>query len=109
MTILTAFLSSEFYARMPTATILGREIPFVIPWHEGQVMEGVIDLMYRFDGRIWIADYKTDRITAGETRARAQQYALQATAYRAAAERCLGGEAVVFEFVFLRPGVCVEM
>jgi ATP-dependent helicase/nuclease subunit A len=109
VSLMGAFLSSEFYGRVQRAEILGREIPFIISWRDGQVMEGVIDLMYRLDGRLWIADYKTDQVTAGEAPARAQQYAQQAEAYRAAAARCLGGEAASFECVFLRPGVRVEL
>ena len=109
VSITHAFLASECYRRVQGAAILGREIPFVIPWREGQVMEGVIDLMYRLDGRLWIADYKTDRIAAAEALARAERYKEQATAYRAAAAHCLGGEAASFEFIFLRPGVRVEM
>ena len=54
------FLSSEPYKRLQRATVLGREVPFVMPLGKGQIMEGVIDLIYRLDGRIWIADYKTD-------------------------------------------------
>jgi ATP-dependent helicase/nuclease subunit A len=107
--LIGSFLSSESYRRMQRAQILGREIPFIIPWREGQVMEGVIDLMYRLDGRLWIADYKTDQVSAGEAATRAQQYAQQAEAYRAAAARCLGGEVASFECVFLRPGVRVEL
>ncbi len=107
--LMSSFLSSECYRRLQGAEILGREIPFIIPWQEGQVMEGVIDLMYRLDGRLWIADYKTDQIAAAEAQVRAQQYAQQAEVYRAAAARCLGGEAASFECVFLRPGVRVEL
>jgi ATP-dependent helicase/nuclease subunit A len=107
--LMRSFLSSECYQRLRGAEILGREIPFIIPWQEGQVMEGVIDLMYRLDERLWIADYKTDQIAAAEAQARAQQYAQQAEVYRAAAARCLGGEAASFECVFLRPGVRVEL
>jgi ATP-dependent helicase/nuclease subunit A len=72
-------------------------------------MEGVIDLMYRLDGRLWIADYKTDQISAGEAHARARHYAQQAEVYRVAAARCLGGEVPSFECVFLRPGMRVEL
>ena len=107
--IVDSFRSSEFFRRMQSAVILGREIPFVLPWSDGQIMEGAIDLMYRLDGRLWIADYKTDRISADEAPTRAQRYEPQATAYRAAVMRCLGGETASFEFVFLRPGVRVEM
>jgi ATP-dependent helicase/nuclease subunit A len=55
-----SFLSSEPYKRLQRATVLGREVPFVMPLGEGQIMEGVIDLIYRLDDQIWIADYKTD-------------------------------------------------
>lgn len=107
--IMASFVSSEFYRRMQGAVILGREIPFVIPWREGQVMEGVIDLMYRLNGTLWIADYKTDQVTADEAPARAERYQAQVAAYRAAAAHCLGEEDASFEFVFVRPGVRVEM
>ncbi|MBH0178641.1 MAG: UvrD-helicase domain-containing protein [Nitrospira sp.] len=107
--LMSVFLSSECYRRLQGAEILGREIPFIIPWQEGQVMEGVIDLMYRLGGRLWIADYKTDQIAAAEAQARAQQYTQQADVYRAAAAHCLGGEAASFECVFLRPAVRVEL
>jgi ATP-dependent helicase/nuclease subunit A len=107
--IVDSFQSSEFYRRIQSAVILGREIPFVLPWGDGQIMEGAIDLMYRLDGKLWIADYKTDRISADEAPMRAQRYEPQATAYRAAVTRCLGVETASFEFVFLRPGVRVEM
>ena len=58
------FLSSEPYKRLQRATVLGREVPFVMPLGEGQMMEGVIDIIYRLDDRIWIADYKTDDVAA---------------------------------------------
>ena len=45
------------------ATVIGREVPFLMPWNEGrQILEGVIDLLYRLDRKLWIADYKTDRV-----------------------------------------------
>ncbi|MGH7233130.1 MAG: UvrD-helicase domain-containing protein, partial [Nitrospiraceae bacterium] len=50
--MLTAFAASEVYADLRRATILGREVPFSIPWGDGrQVMEGAIDLVYRLDGQ----------------------------------------------------------
>ena len=60
--IFDGFLSSEPYKSLQRATVLGREIPFVMPLGEDQMMEGVIDLIYRLDDRIWIADYKTDDV-----------------------------------------------
>ena len=104
-----SFIRSKLYGRLATATILGREIPFIMPWNEEQVMEGVIDLIYRLDGRIWIGDYKTDQVTATETQDRAGLYHHQATVYRIAASRCLNIPSVSFEFLFLRPCVRVEV
>ena len=69
--IFARFVESEPYAVLRQADILGREIPFAVPWesaggeagHAGAcVMEGVIDVMYRRDQQIWIADYKTHRV-----------------------------------------------
>ncbi len=53
-------------------------------------MEGVIDLIYRFDDRIWIADYKTDMVTAAEVQARADHYRSQADIYSRAVTSSLG-------------------
>jgi ATP-dependent helicase/nuclease subunit A len=107
--IFTAFAASNSYARLRSATILGREIPFLMPWGDGQVMEGVIDLIYRLDGHTWIADYKTDKTTKREAQARAALYADQAAIYREAAIKCLGLSHVSFQFLFLRAGTSVEV
>ncbi len=107
--IFTSFSRSPLYARLQAAEILGREVPFLMPWGEGQVMEGVIDVIYRLDGHLWIADYKTDLVGPGEVLSKAARYAPQAAIYREAARRCLGGPALSFQFLFLRPGVSVEM
>jgi ATP-dependent helicase/nuclease subunit A len=107
--LFTVFVRSEGYARLCTATILGREVPFVMPWGEHQLMQGVIDIIYRLDGRIWIADYKTDRVAGSEVRKRADLYIQQAEMYRTAASRCLESTAVSFHFLFLRSGMSVEI
>ena len=107
--IFKTFGASESYARLRSAVILGREVPFVMPWGERQVMEGVIDVIYRLDGRIWIADYKTDRITTSEAPARAELYSHQAAIYREAVTRCLGLSQASFQFLFLRAGVSVDL
>ena len=107
--LFTTFGASESYARLSSAAILGREVPFIMPWGEGQVMEGAIDIMYRLDGEIWIADYKTDRIPRSEVRARVELYAHRAAIYREAAIRCLGLSQVSFQFLFLRTGVSVDL
>jgi ATP-dependent helicase/nuclease subunit A len=72
-------------------------------------MEGVIDLIYRLDGRIWIADYKTDDVGAEDVWTRADRYRSQADSYSRGVASSLGLLSVSFQFIFLRPGVAVDM
>ena len=107
--IFTTFGRSRSYARLASAEILGREVPFVFPWGERQVMEGAIDVVYRLDGKLWIADYKTDRTSASEAQVKAASYAHQGAIYREAVARCLGVSKPSFQFLFLRTGDCVDL
>ena len=154
--IFKLFAASSPYAELGRATILGREIPFIIPWSNStsqssvrspqplvpspqpsrfrlasagrrspaeaappspessvlspqpSVMEGVIDLVYRLDGQVWIADYKTDSVTERELTSRAAESQVQARIYREAVSRCLGLDKVNFQFLFLRTGLAVQ-
>ncbi|NOT94787.1 MAG: hypothetical protein HOP00_00560, partial [Nitrospira sp.] len=103
------FLSSEPYARLQRATVLGREVPFVMPVGEDQLMEGVIDVIYKLDDRIWIADYKTDDVAAADVSARADRYRSQADRYSRAVVSALGLSSLSFQFIFLRPAVAVNV
>jgi len=105
------FAASAPYAELTKAVILGQEVPFTIPWDpDGRpgVMEGFIDLVYRLDGRVWVADYKTDRLSDDEVAGRVADYRLQARVYAEAVSRCLGVEKVGFKFLFLRNGLAVQ-
>jgi ATP-dependent helicase/nuclease subunit A len=106
--LLTAFGRSEAYARLQSSHILGREVPFIMPWGERQVMEGVMDLLYRVEGELWIADYKTDGVSADQAAARAERYRTQSEVYKAAAKQGLGAEPR-FHCLFLRCGVAIEL
>ncbi|MBM4134701.1 MAG: hypothetical protein FJ245_13160 [Nitrospira sp.] len=107
------FVRSPAYADLRRAEILGREVPFAIPWngsgHQPCVMHGSIDLLYRLDGEVWIADYKTDRVGPDEVRARAETYRDQAQVYREAVAASLSIRSVRFQFVFMRCGVGVTL
>lgn len=103
------FLSSEPYSRLQRGTVLGREVPFVMPLEEGQMMEGVIDLIYRLDDRIWITDYKTDEVAMADVQTRADRYRSQANSYSRAVASSLGLSSLSFQFIFLRPGVAVDV
>jgi ATP-dependent helicase/nuclease subunit A len=103
------FLSSEPYTRLQRATVLGREVPFVMPLGEEQIGDGVIDLIYRFDDRIWIADYKTDDVAAKDAGASADRYRSQADMYSRAVASSLGLSTVSFQVIFLRPGIAIDI
>src|SRR6185369_14336900 len=51
--MLQSFFRSEFYLELARARILGREVPLLIPF-SGQIMEGVIDLIYESDGLLYL-------------------------------------------------------
>ncbi|NJN71288.1 MAG: hypothetical protein HC801_14145 [Nitrospira sp.] len=106
--LLVTFGRSEAYARLRSSQILGREVPFIIPWGDRQVMEGVIDLIYRLDGELWIVDYKTDGVSADQAAVRAEQYRTQGEIYKAAVKQSLGTQPR-FHCLFLRCGVAIEL
>jgi ATP-dependent helicase/nuclease subunit A len=107
--VFKGFFSSEPYRILQLATVLGREVPFVMPVGEDQTMEGVIDLIYQLDGRIWIADYKTDDVAAEDVRGRVDRYRPQAESYARAVARSLGVPSIASQLIFLRPGVAVDV
>lgn len=114
-----AFGRSEPYRSLQRAELLGREVPFSIPWAPGegrasrtdrpslQVMTGTIDVVYRLDGQVWVADYKTDAAENHELPELAGRYAWQAQVYRAAVRQALAVEQVGFQFIFLRQGLMI--
>jgi len=71
-------------------------------------MEGMIDVVYRLDGQVWIADYKTDRVRDEDIPDRLAQYGLQARIYTEAVSQCLGVDRVGFKFIFLRQGIAAQ-
>jgi ATP-dependent helicase/nuclease subunit A len=118
--MLRAFTASEPYRELQRATILGREVPFIMPWpalsaHHSALstqhclMEGVIDVVYRRDGKIHLADYKTDRVQDSEVAARAAAYGEQARIYREAVSQCLGMTDVGVQVIFVRNGKAVSV
>jgi ATP-dependent helicase/nuclease subunit A len=106
--IFQAFAASTAYAEIAGARILGREVPFLVPWN-GQIMEGVIDLCYEKGGLLYLADYKTDRVDPAELSGAASRYRQQAEIYSEAAKRSLNRAVAGFKLIFLRLGKAVEM
>ena len=68
------------------------------------LMEGRIDLIYRRDSTVWLADYKTDRVTEADAAERAEAYQQQARIYTEAVRRALAHRPAGFKVIFLRLG-----
>jgi ATP-dependent helicase/nuclease subunit A len=100
--------SLQTYAELAAARILGREVSLLMPWN-GQIMEGVIDVIYERDGLLYLADYKTDRIAREELEQGAERYRQQAQIYAEAARLSLKREVAAFKLIFLRLGEAVEI
>lgn len=130
MKILLDFIDSEAYRELQNAEILGREVPFLLHWN-GQIMRGVIDILYKTGNRIFIGEYKTDHIDipellqAGETSVagnneqgkigsdpfpdKIMKYQRQKEIYSEAVKRCLNEENPEFRFIFLRLGKALPL
>jgi ATP-dependent helicase/nuclease subunit A len=106
--IFHGFPRSKVYAGIAGARILGREVPLLMPWN-GQIMEGVIDVIYEKNGLLYLADYKTDRIARSELREAATPYRQQAEIYCEAARRSLKRDVAGFQLIFLRLGEALEL
>ena len=99
---------SPVYQELRGARILGREIPFVLPW-DGQIMEGVIDLVYERQGQLYVADYKTDQVTDGDIAGVMHDYRHQAQVYTEAVRRGLNRDVAAFRLILLRLGRGVDV
>lgn len=106
--IFRAFFRSRAYAELAGSEILGREVPLLIPWN-GQIMEGVVDLIYEKNGLLYLADYKTDRVARKELKQAAERYRQQAEIYTQAAQQSLRRKVAAFKVVFLRAGEAIEI
>jgi ATP-dependent helicase/nuclease subunit A len=106
--IFRAFFRSKAYADFAESHILGREVPLLMPWN-GQIMEGVIDLVYEKNNLLYLADYKTDRVARNELSQAAERYRQQAEIYSQAVKQSLRREIAGFKIIFLRLGEAVEL
>ncbi|MBV8881028.1 MAG: UvrD-helicase domain-containing protein [Planctomycetaceae bacterium] len=98
--ILRKFFKSAPFRELARAEILARELPFVLPRGE-QIVQGVIDVVYRSGGKTYVADYKTDTLLEPE------KYGLIREVYSEAVRRVLRVEPR-FKLIYLRQGRAVE-
>lgn len=106
--IFECFFASEPYRELKSSLILGREVPLLIP-QNGQILQGVIDLLYERDGRLYLADYKTDLVDRNDLLQTAGRYRHQAQIYSTAARRALQRDVASFQLIFLRLGDAIEV
>ena len=122
--IFKAFVRTAPYAILRQAEILGKEAPITVPWRgpgssgapaeksSPAVLHGVIDVVYRWNNQIWVADYKTTVVGSDSPDSVNQlvaNYRGQAIAYRKALKGVFGATPVRACVIFLRNGVSVEV
>ena len=76
---------------------------------ENVIVQGIIDLLIRTPEGLIVIDFKTDHITAGQTKGRAQNYAGQMNLYCLAAKAILKQPVKARYLYFLSPGAAVEI
>jgi len=119
-----AFVRTVPYAILRQAEIIGKEVPITVPWHRrgtvatsvGQVtpavLHGVIDVVYRWEGQIWVADYKTNVVSSDSPdimNRLVANYRGQAIAYRQALTGVFADTPVRAHVIFLRNGSSIEV
>ena len=72
-------------------------------------MRGTIDIIYKIDNRLIIADYKTDHVKPSDLQARAEKYQHQKEVYVEAVNRCLQIDNPEFKLIFIRVGKAVSI
>jgi len=73
-------LATPLLARARRARRLWRELPLWFP-QDGELVEGVVDLVFEEDGRLVVVDYKTDHIAEVQVLAQAAHHAPQLRVY----------------------------
>jgi ATP-dependent helicase/nuclease subunit A len=98
-------LDSDIVQRAIATGDIHREVPFVVE-HNGQVLIGRLDLVFRDGDRAVVVDYKTDLVQSGAEPAAAEGHRGQADVYGRAVSQALGTENSVV-LLFVRTGTTV--
>ncbi len=101
--IVEALLASDLPAHLARVDVIGRELPILYRDADGSAWNGTIDLLYRdSDGRLVVADYKSDRAPDDAARA---HYRAQLSTYARGVARIFPDEyEPALELVWLRSG-----
>lgn len=105
------FLRSPRADELRAATVVHRELEFLLRWPpgeagDGRMLQGFIDCLYQDRAGRWhVLDYKTNRVPAAAVPGVAASYELQMSLYALAAEEVLGVSPASLVLSFLQPGV----
>jgi ATP-dependent exoDNAse (exonuclease V) beta subunit len=98
--LISGSLASETIKRILRADVYYKEAPFTI-CDGGRLIHGKIDVLFKEDGGIIVLDFKTDRVSSKETKARAEYYRPQGEAYARAVKIASGSVPAEVVFIFL--------
>ena len=108
LAVLNSLQESELPAYLASVEVVGRELPLLFRDRDGTAWSGTIDLLYRDpDGRLVVADYKTDREPESATR---ERYRAQLEVYARGVARAFPNAAPpALELLYLRSGERVRL
>ncbi len=108
LAVLKALLESELPTYLASVEVLGRELPLLFEDPDGTAWSGTIDLLYRApDGRLVVADYKSDRELPSTAR---ERYRAQLQVYGRGVARAFPDAAPpALELLLLRSGERVRL
>lgn len=86
-----------------------RDFGSTVEWEDFVVVQGVADLVVLLPDEIWLLDFKTDHLDAGEVEAKRNFYAPQLQLYALALERTYGRPVTERWLRFLACGVTVSI
>ncbi len=98
------FLDSDLARRARAAVDRVIEEPLTLPFPDGRLVDGVLDLAFLEPSGWVLVDYKSDRATAAEVPAHALRYLPQLALYGYALERLTGRPVAEAHLFFLAPG-----
>jgi ATP-dependent helicase/nuclease subunit A len=98
-------LDSRIVARAVAAGDRKRSVRFSVRLPNGSFVEGRVDLLFRDDTGLILADYRTDRLSAADIDARQSTWREQAALYVNALTAATGLPVNEVHFVFVRPGI----
>jgi ATP-dependent helicase/nuclease subunit A len=102
-TIADDFTQSALFNQLKQMQFLAAEMPFTVKDRAGNIINGIIDAVFKTaDGKIFIADYKSDNINKEDTQRHSLRYAPQLDLYKKALSVIFEGAQIQAAVIYLR-------